>query len=272
MRAVPIFARTVKPLTRSMTWLARAATTGWMLRLVAACCVISAIGCSGQVADHADASQVADHADASRGPIDGGQDTAAALTACEDGTGATDCCPSEATSGGRCSISETVCWTACEFSTPDASQGFHSEMTCSGGRWTAGHGLFPCSRADAAAPLPACTWEASLYPTDGSSNLCFAARTNMVCTGVNGCTVECLVNDPSQCPGPANGSCSSSGGARPMACADTCKADEYAVECEASGMGGQGPFAEPPSGSGCHLDTTAPPSAEAAYYCCPCGT
>jgi hypothetical protein len=102
---------------------------------------------------------------------------------------------------------------------------------------------------------------------------CFAARTNTVCTGVNGCTVECLVNDPSQCPGPSNGSCqSSSGDTGPMACANTCKPDEYAVECEASGLGGQGPFAVPPSGSGCHADTTAPQSAEAAYYCCACGT
>jgi hypothetical protein len=249
--------------------------TGCMVRFVAAGCVITVIGCSGQVADHADASaggKDAAHLDAPPGPRDGGQESATDLTPCEDGTGATDCCPTGATSGGACSTSATVCWTACELS-PDAGQGLRSEMTCSGEQWTAGHGLFPCSRADAAAPLLACTWEASLYHTDGSPSLCFAARTNTVCTGVNGCTVECLVNDPSQCPGPSNSSCSSSSGdAGPMTCADTCKPDEYAVECEASGMDGQGPFAEPPSGSSCHLDTTAPQSAEAAYYCCRCGT
>jgi hypothetical protein len=245
-----------------------------MLRFVAACCVITIIGCSGQVADHADASQVGDHADASQGRIDGGTEAAPGFFPCDDGTGATDCCPSGVSSGGACATSATVCWTACDFSISiaDASQGYRSEMTCSGGHWTAGHGLFPCSPADAS-PLPACTWEASLYHTDGSSSLCFAARTNTVCTGVNGCTVECLVNDPSQCPGPSNGSCSSSSGSGgPTACADTCKPNEYAVECEASGMGGQGPFAQPPSESGCHLDTTAPQSAEAAYYCCPCAT
>lgn len=240
--------------------------TACMLRLLVACCVISAIGCT---------SEAAEHADASPGRMDGDSEAATGLIPCDDRTGATDCCPGGVTSGGRCSTSATPCWTACDFSLPmaDARQGYRSEMTCSGGHWTAGHGLFPCSPTDASAPLPACTWKASLYHTDGSANLCFAARTNTVCTGVNGCTVECLVNDPSRCPGPSNGSCQSSlGDTGPMACANTCKPDEYAVECEASGLGGQGPFAVPPSGSGCHADTTAPQSAEAAYYCCPCGT
>ena len=138
------------------------------------------------------------------------------------------------------------------------------------------------SRRTDAAPLPACTWDTSLFraaghvdahadaQTDASANLCFAARTNTVCTGVKGCTVECLVDDPSQCPGPStNGSCSSSGDAGRMACVDTCKPGEFAVECQASGQGGQGPFGVPPSG--CRGDPGVI-SAEAEFYCCPCGT
>ena len=248
-----------------------------MLRLAVACCAALIVGCSGQVADHADASKAgkdSGRGDASQGRTDGSTDAAAGLVPCDDGTGATDCCPQGSVSGATCAISATSCWTGCDFSMSiaAASQGYRSEMSCTDGHWMAGHGLFPCSRADAAAPLPACSWDKSLFHTDGSTNLCFVARTDTVCTGVRGCTVECLVDDPSQCPGPSDGSsCSSSSGdAGPMTCADTCKRDEYAVECEASGQLGNGPFAVPPAGSACHLDTTAPGSAEAEYYCCPC--
>jgi hypothetical protein len=119
--------------------------------------------------------------------------------------------------------------------------------------------------------LPACTWDTSLYGVDGSTG-CYAARTNIVCTGVNGCTVECLVDDPSQCPGKSQSSCSSSAGSGSsdsgqMACTSTCKPDEYAVECAFFGQGTSGP---PPSA--CRADTTAIASPEAEYYCCPCGS
>lgn len=132
------------------------------------------------------------------------------------------------------------------------------------------------TEAEASAlPLPACLWDANLFGTDGSSSLCWAARTNTVCTGVNGCTVECLVDDPSQCPGPSSGSCSgSSGSGSPtssdsgsMACTDTCKSDEYAVECQSFG---EAPFPQPPSA--CRADTVAPGNPETNYYCCPCGS
>jgi len=129
-------------------------------------------------------------------------------------------------------------------------------------------------------PLPVCTWDRSLFHTDGSANLCFAARTLTVCTGADGCTDECLVDDASQCPGSSSegsGSCSaSSGGASPHSaeagsteCADTCKPDEFAVECENSGFGGQGPPGQPPSS--CRANTSAPGASMGAYYCCPCG-
>jgi hypothetical protein len=128
--------------------------------------------------------------------------------------------------------------------------------------------------------LPACTWDQNLFHTDGSSNLCFAARTLTVCTGVDGCTAACLVDDPSECPGSASGgsgSCSaSSGGGSPhvreggsMECTDTCNPNEYAVECESSGLGGQGPPGQPPST--CRANAAAPNPSMAQYYCCPCG-
>jgi hypothetical protein len=121
-----------------------------------------------------------------------------------------------------------------------------------------------------ALPLPACSWDTGLYASleDASSNLCWAARTNTVCTGVSGCTVECLVDDPSQCPGPSLGSCSaSSGSGGPPACTDTCKSDEYAVQCQSFG---EAPFPQPPSA--CRADTAAPGNPETEYYCCPCGS
>jgi hypothetical protein len=119
-----------------------------------------------------------------------------------------------------------------------------------------------------ALPLPTCSWDANLFGTDGSSNLCWAARTNTVCTGANDCTVECLVDAPSQCPGPSDSSCSaSSGSGGPTACTDTCKSDEYAVECQSFG---EAPFPQPPSA--CRADTLAPANPETEYYCCPCGS
>ena len=145
-------------------------------------------------------------------------------------------------------------------------------------------GCTSSASADAAeastGPLPVCTWDRSLFHTDGSANLCFAARTLTVCTGADGCTDECLVDDASQCPGSSSegsGSCSaSSGGASPHSaeagsteCADTCKPDEFAVECENSGFGGQGPPGQPPSS--CRANTSAPGASMGAYYCCPCG-
>jgi hypothetical protein len=74
--------------------------------------------------------------------------------ACDDGTMNLDCCPDGVVSGGACNDRElSDCWTRC-------SSGFHGHFSCSGSRWTAGHGLFPCS-IDAAAGDP---------PPDGPSN------------------------------------------------------------------------------------------------------
>jgi len=65
-----------------------------------------------------------------------GSSAVSVLVACNDGTGDADCCPESATSGASCN-SDTPCWTRC-------SSGLGGEMSCSGGIWSAGHGLFPC--------------------------------------------------------------------------------------------------------------------------------
>src|SRR5262245_25413773 len=69
----------------------------------------------------------------------------AGLSACNDGTGGNDCCPDGAMSGAQCN-SDSRCWTRC-------SNGFRGEMSCSGGTWIAGHGLFPCDAPEAGAAL-----------------------------------------------------------------------------------------------------------------------
>ena len=77
-------------------------------------------------------------------------DAASATQPCNDGTGATDCCPSDAAPGGAC-VPEITCWTQCTFRTPGMGQGWRSSMACTSGQWIAGHGLFPCYRSDAGA-------------------------------------------------------------------------------------------------------------------------
>jgi hypothetical protein len=96
------------------------------------------------------------------------------LFACNDGTGATDCCPDGAMSGAPCS-SDSTCWTRC-------SNGFRGEMSCSGGTWIAGHGLFQCGSpgADAGLSGPAA---------------CAAAGGKCVVGGFTGC----LKDGPQDC-------------------------------------------------------------------------
>jgi len=64
--------------------------------------------------------------------------------ACNDGTGAVDCCKANEP-GGVCTDSDGPCWTRCTF-VPDAGgPGFRSQMMCGNGHWISGHGRFPCS-------------------------------------------------------------------------------------------------------------------------------
>jgi hypothetical protein len=66
---------------------------------------------------------------------------------CDDGTGALDCCKN-AILGGPCLDSDGPCWTRCNYLVDGASDGMRSQMLCAGGRWLAGHGQFPCAKAD----------------------------------------------------------------------------------------------------------------------------
>jgi hypothetical protein len=76
-------------------------------------------------------------------PSDGG---AATGEACNDGTGAWDCCPAGAVGGESCAGASSTCSTRCSFADDAATQGTRSYLYCSGGTWLSGHGLFPCSR------------------------------------------------------------------------------------------------------------------------------
>jgi hypothetical protein len=58
-----------------------------------------------------------------------------------------DCCPQGTVSGAVCPSTISLCYTRCVFADDAATQGIRSEFSCSGGVWTAGHGVFPCSRA-----------------------------------------------------------------------------------------------------------------------------
>jgi hypothetical protein len=67
---------------------------------------------------------------------------------CNDGTGLDDCCPASAQSGTFCDGTVVQCWTRCIFASADGGQGSRSQMACSGGAWSSGHGLFACQRGD----------------------------------------------------------------------------------------------------------------------------
>jgi hypothetical protein len=66
--------------------------------------------------------------------------------ACDDGTGALDCCPAD-TGNGTCAEEGLRCWSRCAFATPDAQKGTRQQSTCTGGLWSKGHGVFPCDKA-----------------------------------------------------------------------------------------------------------------------------
>ena len=108
------------------------------------------------------------------------------------------------------------------------------------------------------APLPACSWPASLDPADGATGQCGAARMYLACKGSNGGGEECLSNDPAQCPGP-----NPIVGTTFSACTDQCDAGEYAVACGGPGLG---PWPTPPAG--CRALPSGPGGGSVA--CCPC--
>src|SRR4030081_3933934 len=82
-----------------------------------------------------------------------------------------------------------------------------------------------CSTSSGAA-LPACTWPASLDPSDASDGRCVAARAYLTCTAPGGGGAACISNDLTQCPGSAGETCE-----------DQCHADEYGAACGKVGPG-----------------------------------
>jgi hypothetical protein len=109
--------------------------------------------------------------------------------------------------------------------------------------------------------LPACTWPASLDPTDSDTDQCKAYRTFLSCKGSNGGGEGCLSNDATQCPGgdPVVGVTYSD-------CQDQCNADEYAVGC--GGIGPAGPSVPLPAS----CRSIAPNPGGVLFGCCPCGS
>lgn len=61
---------------------------------------------------------------------------------CQDGTADTSCCVASVRAGDPCSTPDATCDTRCVVD--DGGAGSRSRMSCTGGVWTAGHGLFPC--------------------------------------------------------------------------------------------------------------------------------
>ena len=79
-------------------------------------------------------------------PSDSGDGVSATTEACNDGTGAADCCPSSTIVGGSCSSGISTCYSRCAFAEDSSRQGSRGEFSCPSGTWLAGHGLFPCMR------------------------------------------------------------------------------------------------------------------------------
>jgi hypothetical protein len=85
------------------------------------------------------------------GSTDAGVDPSSATQACNDGTGATDCCPVDGgipSSGALCSPIGLDCCTPCFSFLPDSGQGFRVQKFCTSAGWNSGHGLFACNRGD----------------------------------------------------------------------------------------------------------------------------
>jgi hypothetical protein len=121
------------------------------------------------------------------------------------------------------------------------------------------------SGTEGATGLPACTWPASLDPTDASNGQCVAARALLSCPLAGGVTEGCLSNDLTQCPsgGPQAGAPSG-------ACQDECQANEYALSCGTIGPGNQDAEPPPPPPAACRGAGVTP--AGIYYECCPCGS
>lgn len=127
---------------------------------------------------------------------------------------------------------------------------------------------------DGSVALPACTWPASLDPTDAAtdaaSGQCMAARTYLSCQLSSDLFEDCASDNALQCPptwAMASGSTSGSDAASDASftCVNQCHASEYFVGC-----GGPGPGPWPDLPSGCRALLGA--FGGGVTGCCPCGS
>jgi hypothetical protein len=85
------------------------------------------------------------------GPTEAGVDPLSGTQACNDGTGATDCCHVDGgipQPGAPCSPIGLDCWTPCFSFLPDAGQRVRVQKLCTSAGWNSGHGLFACTWGD----------------------------------------------------------------------------------------------------------------------------
>ena len=108
--------------------------------------------------------------------------------------------------------------------------------------------------------LPLCTWPASFDSADATTGKCRAARVYLSCQGSNGGAMECLSDNPTECPGP-----NVTPEVSYSECEDQCNADEYAVAC---GGVGPGPWPRPPAA--CRTLPSNPGGGSVS--CCTCGS
>jgi hypothetical protein len=85
--------------------------------------------------------------------------------ACNDGTGATNCCPTSAIVDTPCSAEGSIYRTACM---PTINGGYQTQQFCKGGRWAGGLGLLACGK-----PISdGGSGDASFFCTPGADQTC----------------------------------------------------------------------------------------------------
>ena len=151
-----------------------------LLAGVVAAAVPLASACSGKTRDADDASVVDSAA------TDAGAASPPSVI-CPDGTGNSDCCPTDVVNGTPCNSPAAQCGTAC-------SNGLRGRLYCSGGKWTAGHGLFPCTTGSSEAGSDGgdaggvigvagpCRWPESLNDAGPGVRACAVGRALVKCS------------------------------------------------------------------------------------------
>jgi hypothetical protein len=112
--------------------------------------------------------------------------------------------------------------------------------------------------SDHQSAMLACSWPATLQPTDPPAGQCAANRLLLQCFYTNGEMAVCVSNDPTQCVA------QDSSGDASFTCRSQCELAEYGVVCVGDPLTLQG---APPSTACRSMDVNP---AGRGYYCCPC--